>query len=99
MLLHITLSLRAKKNSKTKPYDWTTLQYDKDIRSDFVTRVGHTFAALQILETEDTASLRYSHFETACKESVIETIPLKPTFKKHIPWETADICLAVSSCI
>ena len=54
------------------------------LRSDFVTRVGNKFAALQILETEDTASLRYSHFETACKESAIEAIPLKPKLKKHI---------------
>ena len=91
---HIQLSLRAnkKKNSKTKPYDWTTLQYDKDIRCDFVTRVGHTFAALQTLETEDTASLRYSHFETARKEYAIEAISLKPKLKKYIPWERADIC-------
>ena len=88
------MSLRAntKKNSKTKPYDWTTLKCDKDIRSDFVTRVGHTFAALKTLETEDTASLRYLHVETACKESAIEVIQLKPKLKKHIPWETAYIC-------
>ena len=88
------MSLRAnkKKNSKTKPYDWTTLQYYKDIRSDFVTRVGNKCAALQTLETEDTASLRYSYFETACKESAIEAIPLNQKLKKHIPWETADIC-------
>ena len=91
---HIILSLRAnkKKNSYTKTYDWTTLQYDKDIRSDFVTRIGNKCAALQTLETEDTASLRYSHFETVCKESANEAIPLKPKLKKHIPWETADIC-------
>ena len=57
-----------------------------------MTRVGNKFAALQTLETEYTASLRYSHFETACKESAIEAIPLKPKLKKHIPWETADIC-------
>ena len=57
-----------------------------------MTRVGHTFAALQTLETEDTASLRYSHFETAYTESSIEAIPLKLKLKKHIPWETADIC-------
>ena len=87
------MSLRAntKKNSKTKLYDWTTLQYDKDIRSDFVTRVGNKCADLQTLETEDTASLRYSHFETACKESAIRAIPLKPKLNKHILWETADI--------
>ena len=93
---HIKLSLRAnkKKNSKTKPYDWATLQYDKDIRrfSDFVTRVRNKFAYLQTLGTEDTASLRYSHFETAYTESAIEAIPLKPKLKRHNPWETADIC-------
>ena len=57
-----------------------------------MTRVGNTFAALQTLETEDTAYLRYSHFKTACKESSIEAIPLKTKLKKHIPWEIVDIC-------
>ena len=88
----MSLKANKKKNSTIKPYDCTTLQYYKDIRSDFVTRVGNNFAALQTLETEDKLSLRYSHFETACKESVIEAIPLKPKLKKHIPLETLDIC-------
>ena len=57
-----------------------------------MTRVGNKCAALQTLETEDIASLRYSHLETACKESAIKAIPFKPQPKKHIPWETADIC-------
>ena len=57
-----------------------------------MTRVGNKCVASQTLETEDTASLRYSHFETAWKESAIEAIPLKPKLKTHIPWETADIC-------
>ena len=98
---HIKLSLRAnkKKNSKTKPYDWTTLQYEKDIRSDFLTRVGNKCADLQTLETGDTASLRYSHFKTACNESAIEAIPLKPTLNKHITGRQHTYVIKVKSCI
>ena len=35
------LSLRAnkKKNSKCKPYDWTRLKYDTDIRNPFIVTV------------------------------------------------------------
>ena len=56
-----------------------------------MTRVGNKFAALQTLETKDTAYLRYFHFITAGNESAIEAIPFKPKLKKQIPWDTADI--------
>ena len=34
----------------------------------------------------------YTHFETVCNETAVKVIPLKPKFKKLIPWETDNIC-------
>ena len=50
------------------------------------------FEALQDTTASIFASKWYTHFETACKETAAKVIPLKPKLKKHIPWETDNIC-------
>ena len=45
----IKLSLRAnkKKCSKHKPYDWSRLKYDRELRNSFITKIKNTFSVLQ----------------------------------------------------
>ena len=90
------MSLRAntKKNSKCKPYDWTRLTHDTEIRNAFIITVKNRFLSLQNSDAETTlsASTRYTYFEKACKDAANKVIPLKPKLKKRIPWETEKIC-------
>ena len=92
----IKLSLRAntKKNSKCKPYDWTRLSHDTEIRNAFIITVKNRFLSLQNSDAETTlsASTRYTYFEKSCKDAANKVIPLKPKLKKRIPWETEKIC-------
>ena len=92
----IKLSLRdnTKKNSKFKPYDWTRLTHDTEIRNAFIITVKNRFLSLQNSDAETTlsASTRYTYFEKACKDAANKVIPLKPKLKKRIPWETEKIC-------
>ena len=77
----IKLSLRAnkKKNSKCKPYDWTRLTHDTEIRNAFIVTVKNRFLSLQNSDAENTlsASTRYTYFEKACKDAANKVIPLK----------------------
>ena len=90
------MSLRAnkKKNSKCKPYDWTRLNHDTEIRNAFIVTVKNRFLSLQNSDAETTlsASTRYTYFEKACKDEANKLFPLKTKLKKRIPWETDKIC-------
>ena len=90
------MSLRAnkKKNSKCKPYDWTRLKHDTEIRNAFIVTVKNRLLSLTNYDVEATLSAitRYTYFEKACKDAANKVIPLKPKLKKRIPWETDNIC-------
>ena len=90
------MSLRANtnKNSKCKPYDWTRLAHDTEIRNAFIVTVNNRFLSLQNSDAETTlsASTRYTYFENACKDAANKVIPLKPKLKKRIPWKIEQIC-------
>ena len=80
-----------KKRNNTKPYNWYTQQFDKEIQDTLVTEVRNKFEILQNVENSNSASTQYSHFEKACRELADKTIPLKQKRSKHLPWESTDI--------
>ena len=64
----IKLSLRAnkKKCSKNKPYDWSRLKYDRELRNSFITNIKNTFSVLQVTsndESNSSANTKYLEFE------------------------------------
>ena len=82
-----------KKLCNNKPYDWTKLKQDINIRNKFVTEVKDRFKTLQEFKPTDvSANIRYNYFEIACKEAAENIIPLKPKLIKSLPWETLLIC-------
>ena len=91
----ICLCLRAnkKKLCQNKPFNWSTLKDDSDVRKSFITEVKNGYTVLQESEqNESTANSRYNNFEKACKEAATKEIPLKPKMIKRLPWETPYIC-------
>ena len=89
----IKLSLREnkKKTSKNKPYEWSCLKKNTEIRKSFITNVKNRFEILLNTSSTKTADSTFAHFETSCKEISKEIIPLKPKLKKRLPWETLEI--------
>ena len=89
----IKLSLRAnkKKTSKNKPYEWSCLKKNTEIRKSFITKIKNRFEILLNTSSTKTADSTFAHFETSCKEIAKEIIPLKPKLKKRLPWETLEI--------
>ena len=95
MSAEILLCLRAnkKKVCNNKPYDWTKLKQDINIRNKFVTDVKEIFKTLQEFKPTDvSANTRYNYFEIGCKKAAENIIPLKPKLIKSLPWETLIIC-------
>ena len=77
----ICLCLRAnkKKLCQHKPFNWSTLKDDSDVRKSFITEVKNGYTVLQETEqNESTANSRNNNFEKACKEAATKEIPLKP---------------------
>ena len=69
-----------------KPYDWTQLKNNTDIRNNFITEVNNRFEVLENAHSENiSTNTAYNHFETACKESDAKVIPLKQKLKKRTP--------------
>ena len=58
---------------------------DTETRGTFITKIKTTFNALQDTTASKTSSKRYTHFETACKETAAKVIPLKPKLKNVYP--------------
>ena len=54
--------------------------------------MNNRFTALQDKSQPRNANTTYSNFETAIKETVFDTIQLKPKVKIHTPWENREIC-------
>ena len=90
----IRLSLRANKkiSSNVAPYDWSTLKINPKIHETFVIQLNNRFASLQESVSAPSVNSTSDNFETVCRETAKNTIPLKPKTKKRKPWESADIC-------
>ena len=74
------------------PYDWSTLKTNPKIHETFVIQLNNRFAFLQESVSAPSVNSTYDNFETACRETAKNTIPLKLKTKKRKPWESADIC-------
>ena len=91
----IKCNLRAnkKKHSKCKPYYWTILKHDSEIRNAFIVTLKNRLLSLpnSVTETMLSASTRYTNFEKTCKDAASKVIPIKPNLNKRILWEIAKI--------
>ena len=89
----IRLSLRINKINKTKkiPYEWSKLMDDGNVRREYTIDVSNRFQALQDLREYETADSVYNNIMEAHKKAAEIHIPLKPKYKKRVPWDNINV--------
>ena len=89
--VRLTLRANKKKSASTTRHDWTYLKHDNEISKQFFVSLKNRYAALQDDGTQESATVRYKKFISACSATANECIPPKVKSKKRNNWESEEI--------
>ena len=88
--LRLNLRKNATRTATSKHYDWV-LRNKRDFRNKYVLELRNRFETLQEKTETGTPNDELENFVKAHLEAASKCIPIKPSAKYRVPWETLAV--------